>query len=144
MRNLALPVLLAGAAAISGCATVPPEPIPVANTNACGTGYVDVNSDGMISGTEWNTWRSGAYARWDVDSDGRIDRGEFERCWMAGGFYPDPHYNPAHWTHYWGAFDANADGYLSADEYWSASAWARIDANANGVIDSAEWNWWDM
>jgi hypothetical protein len=44
----------------------------------------------------------------------------------------------------WTAFDANKDDYLSADEYWSASAWARIDRNNNGRIDSNEWTWWPM
>lgn len=42
------------------------------------------------------------------------------------------------------AFDANNDGFLSADEYWSASAWARIDVNRNGRIDANEWDWWPM
>ena len=143
MRILAVPLLLASAAAVAGCATAPPPPpLAVANTNACGTGYVDVNDDGTISGTEWNTWRTGAYSRWDTDSDGRISRAEFETCWRAGGFYRDAYYRPEYWNQYWTAFDANADGYLSADEYWSASAWTRIDANANGVIDANEWTWW--
>ena len=41
-------------------------------------------------------------------------------------------------------FDANGDGYLSADEYWSTAAWTRIDRNANGRIDADEWVWWPM
>ena len=145
MRTLALPTLLASAAALAGCATAPSEPIPVANTGLCGNfGYVDVNNDGTISGSEWNTWRSGAYTYWDIDKDGRVERSEFEQCWAAGGFYRPPYYDAAQWPHYWGAFDANNDGWLTGDEYWSATAWARIDANGNGVIDSAVWNWWDM
>lgn len=142
MRKLALCALTAtGAVLTSGCMTAP-APIPVANTNACGTGYVDLNNDGSISGTEWNTWRSGAYSYWDVDKDGRISRSEFENCWRAGGFYREAYYDPMHWNQYWTAFDANGDGYLSSDEYWSAAAWSRIDRNANGVIDSNEWVWW--
>lgn len=144
MRTLALSALLTSAATLAACATYP-EPVPVANTPMCGHhGYVDVNNDGTISGTEWNTWRSGAYTYWDVNKDGRVDRGEFESCWRAGGFYRDAYYDPEYWPHYWGAFDANNDGWLTGEEYWSATAWTRIDANANGVIDSNEWNWWDM
>jgi hypothetical protein len=143
MNKLALTALMASAAALAGCATASMEPIPIANTAVCGNhGYVDVNNDGQISGAEWNTWRSGAYSFWDMDKNGRVERSEFERCWAAGGFYRDPYYNAAHWNHYWTAFDANNDGWLSADEYWSAGAWTRIDANRNGIIDSNDWMWW--
>ncbi len=143
MRNLVLGIIAAGsAAAIAGCATYPAAPATASNTR-CGTyGYIDVNNDNWITGDEWNTYRTGAYSFWDTDKDGRIDRSEFERCWRGGGFYREAYYNPDYWTHYWTAFDANADGYLSADEYWSAQAWTRIDANANGRIDANEWVWW--
>jgi EF hand len=144
MRNLALVTLLAGTAGLAACATPVAEPATAANT-VCGTaGYVDVNNDGFISGDEWNTYRSNAYGFWDVDKDGRISRSEFENCWRGGGFYREAYYNPDYWTHYWSAFDANNDGFLSADEYWSAAAWARIDRNHNGRIDSDEWVWWNM
>ena len=141
MRKLALAALLASAAALGGCASVPAT--PVAGTNACGTyGYVDVNNDGFISGTEWNTYRTSTYSYWDTNRDGRVDRSEFENCWRAGGFYRDAYYNADYWNYYWSAFDANGDGFLSADEYWSALAWGRIDRNGNGRIDSDEWRWW--
>lgn len=142
MRKLLLPVLLGGAATIAAC--TPVTPVSVATTaNVCGGyGYVDVNNDGFISGSEWNTYRSSTYAYWDVNRDGRISRAEFENCYRAGGFYRSAYYNPDYWPHYWTTFDANGDGYLSADEYWSASAWTRIDRNANGRIDADEWVWW--
>ena len=139
MRKLALSALLAGAAALGGCVTA----TPVASTGVCGTyGYVDVNNDGFITGTEWNTYRTSTYNYWDVNADGRISQSEFENCWRAGGFYRDAYYNPDYWTNYWTAFDANGDGFLSTDEYWSASTWARVDRNGNGRIDSNEWVWW--
>jgi hypothetical protein len=139
MRNFVL--LLAGAAGLAACAPVA-EPATASNTT-CGTyGYIDVNNDGFITGDEWNTYRTNAYGFWDVNKDGRIDRAEFENCWRGGGFYRDAYYNPAYWTNYWSAFDANGDGYLSNDEYWSASAWTRIDRNGNGRIDADEWVWW--
>lgn len=145
MRNLAFITLLSSAA-LAGCApsSAPVRPATAAEAAAvCGTyGYVDVNNDGFISGDEWNTYRSGAYGFWDTDGDGRIDRDEFERCWRAGGFYRSAYYNRDYWTHYWTAFDANNDGFLSADEYWSAAAWARIDRNRNGRIDEDEFVWW--
>lgn len=147
MRNLILPLVATGAVA-AGCAV---EPAPVRPATAaqaaamCGTyGYVDVNNDGFISGDEWNIYRTSTYSFWDTDRDGRIDRGEFERCWRAGGFYRSAYYSPDYWPHYWTTFDANGDGFLSADEYWSASAWSRIDANRNGRIDANEWVWWPM
>ena len=139
MKTLALTTLLASTAALAACATV----TPMAANNVCGTyGYVDVNNDGFISGSEWNTYRTSSYAYWDVNRDGRISQSEFENCWRAGGFYRQAYYDPNHYTYYWSAFDANRDGYLSADEYWSASTWTRIDRNGNGMIDSNEWMWW--
>ena len=143
MRNLALVALLAGTAGLAACAPVA-EPAVAANS-VCGTyGYVDVNNDGFITGDEWNTFRTNAYGFWDVDKDGRISRSEFENCYRAGGFYREAYYHPDYWTNYWTAFDANGDGYLSADEYWSAATWSRIDRNHNGRIDSDEWTWWNM
>ena len=143
MRKLILPLLLAGTAGLAGCATMGPAPVVAANGSVCGTyGYVDVNNDGFISGDEWNTYRTSSYGYWDVNRDGRISRGEFENCYRAGGFYRSAYYNPDYWTNYWTGFDANGDGYLSADEYWSANAWTRIDRNANGRIDADEWVWW--
>lgn len=144
MRNLVTGTLLAGAAALGGCVTAPP-PGTTAASGVCGNaGYIDVNNDGWITGPEWNTWRSNAYTFWDVNKDGRIDRAEFENCYRAGGFYRDAYYNPDYAPNYWTAFDANNDGYLSADEYFSAQSWARIDRNANGRIDANEWVWWNM
>ena len=134
-------LLLAGLAGLAACAPVA-EPATASNTT-CGTyGYIDVNNDGFITGDEWNTYRTNAYGFWDLNKDGRIDRAEFENCWRGGGFYRDAYYNPSYWSNYWSAFDANGDGYLSNDEYWSAATWTRIDRNHNGRIDSDEWVWW--
>jgi hypothetical protein len=134
-------LLLASVAGLAACAPVA-EPATASNTT-CGTyGYIDVNNDGFITGDEWNTYRTNAYGFWDVNKDGRIDRAEFENCWRGGGFYRDAYYNPDYWSNYWTAFDANGDGYLSTDEYWSAATWTRIDRNGNGRIDSDEWVWW--
>ncbi len=142
MRNLALVPLLTSAAALAGCAPVAPANT-LAASQVCGTyGYVDINNDGFISGDEWNTYRTSTYGFWDTNGDGRISRSEFENCWRAGGFYRDAYYNPDYWANYGTGFDANNDGYLSADEYWSASTWSRVDRNGNGRIDSDEWVWW--
>lgn len=146
MRKLILPMLLGSTVlGLAACATTS-APVAVASGGSvCGSyGYVDVNNDGFISGDEWNTYRTSTYSFWDTDRDGKIDRDEFERCWRAGGFYRSAYYNPDYWSHYWTAFDANGDGFLSADEYWSSSAWSRIDRNANGRIDANEWVWWPM
>ena len=145
MKTLVIATLLGSAAAIAGCATVPPGPAAVAAADACGTyGYIDVNNDGFISGDEWTTFHTRSYGDWDIDRDGRVERSEFERCYRAGGFYRANYYNPDYWSHYWTAFDANGDGWLSADEYWSAPAWTRIDRNRNGRIDADEWVWWNL
>ncbi|MCL6682953.1 hypothetical protein [Sphingomonas alba] len=143
MRKFILPILLAGTAGLAGCA-FNTAPVGVASAGGvCGTyGYVDVNNDGFISGDEWNTYRTSSYGYWDMNHDGRISRSEFEHCYRAGGFYREAYYHPDYWPNYWTSFDANGDGYLSADEYWSANAWGRIDRNGNGRIDSDEWVWW--
>ena len=53
----------------------------------------------------------------------------------------DPRYNRADWMNNWRAFDANGDGCLSSDEYWSAPAWTRLDRNGDGRIDANEWTY---
>jgi hypothetical protein len=84
MKGISLAIALAGSAALAACATYPAA---VAQNNVCtGYGYVDINNDGMISGDEWNSYRTGAYSYWDTNHDGRIDRVEFDKCWRAGGF----------------------------------------------------------
>ena len=100
---------------------------------------VDANADGRISTTEWNTYRTSGYTAWDVNADGRISQAEYANCWYGGGFYPT--YNRAAYEPSWRAFDANGDGYLSSDEYWSTTTWSSHDRNGDGVIDSTEWPW---
>ena len=146
MRSLALIPLIGSMATIAACTTYPaPVRDPAVATAAavCGTyGYVDLNNDGFITGAEWDAYRTGSYSFWDTDRDGRINRVEFDACWRGGGFYRDAYYDPAYAPNYWTGFDANGDGFLTADEYWSTSAWARADRNRNGRIDANEWQWW--
>lgn len=145
MRKLALAALLAGAMTLGACATYPaPVRATAANLySACGSyGMVDRNNDGFVSNAEWDMYRTSAYGYWDVNHDGRVDRTEFQNCWYQGGFYAPAYYNRDYWQPYWTAFDTNNDGYLSNDEYWSASAWVRADRNRNGRIDANEWQWW--
>lgn len=140
MRKMIVPLLLAGSAALAGCQTYADE---AAAYNACGNyGYIDRDGDGYIENNEWNAYRAGAYSHWDANRDGRISRTEFQNCWYGGGFYASNYYNRDYWNPYWTAFDANRDGYLSSDEYWSAAAWARMDRNRNGRIDADEYRWW--
>ena len=143
MNRLLLASITASAVALAGCDTVPAPATVAAAGHVCGNyGYVDVNNDGFISGDEWNTFRARSYGDWDIDHDGRISQTEFESCYRAGGFYRTAYYNPDYWNNYWTGFDANGDGYLSPDEYWSTATWARIDRNNNGRVDSNEWVWW--
>ena len=146
MKTLLITTALAGALTLAACETAPPA-TPVAAMAAaepvCAASHpIDVNGDGWISGDEWNTFHTSSYGAWDMNNDGRISRSEFEACYRAGGFYPATYYNPDYWTNYWSAFDTNGDGYLSADEYWSATTWGTIDRNHNGRIDADEWVWW--
>ena len=100
-------------------------PVAVANGGVCGSyGYIDLNNDGFISGDEWNTFHTRTYGDWDINHDGRVSQSEFENCYRAGGFYRTSYYNPDYWNYYWRGFDANGDGYLSADEYWAPSSWS--------------------
>jgi predicted small secreted protein len=104
---------------------------------ACGSYQLDANGDGRVSNTEYNTYRSGAYGAWDTNRDGRISRAEYADCWYGGGFYPT--YQRQAYEPSWTAFDANSDGYLSSDEYWSMAQWTRLDRNNDGVVDNTEW-----
>ena len=144
MRSLILVALATSTAALAACETAPAPGVAVAGgSSVCGTyGYVDANNDGFISNAEWTTFGTRTYGDWDLNHDGRVDRGEFESCYKAGGFYRTTYYKPDYWTNYWQTFDVNNDGYLSANEYWSATTWSRVDRNGNGRIDSDEWVWW--
>lgn len=150
MRSFVTSVLLASSALLAGCNTVRGVGEDVqsvadafdANRTyaACGSyGPIDRNGDGRISNAEWNDYRAGGYRGWDVNGDGRISRAEYANCWYGGGFYPS--YKQAYYEPSWTAFDANHDGYLSSDEYWSARAWSSLDRNGDGVVDSSEWPW---
>ena len=150
MRKLIVPLIVSSAALVAACNTVRgvgEDVESVANAfdpnrtyAACGSyGVIDRNGDGRISASEWNDYRTGAYRSWDVNGDGRISRAEYANCWYGGGFYPA--YRQSDYVPSWTAFDANHDGYLSADEYWGASAWARLDVNHDGILDSSEWPW---
>ena len=70
---------------------------------------------------------------------GRISRREYANCWYGGGFYPT--YTKAAYEPSWVAFDANGDGWISSDEYYSSAAWSRLDRNGDGIVDSSEWPW---
>ena len=148
MRKFLSCALLAGSTGLAACAYQPvPAPAPAAvaaNGHVCATGSIDANNDGAVTAAEWNGWRTNGFGYWDINNDNRVDRSEFQSCYMAGGFYPSTYYNPGYWNYSWTTFDVNHDGYLTADEYWSAQAWTSVDRNHNGILDSNEWNWWDM
>ena len=149
MRHSTIACLMTGAALLAGCNTVRGAAADVESVAAafdpnatytrCGSALLDANADGRISDAEWNMYRSGGYASWDANRDGRISRAEYANCWYGGGFYST--YNRAAWEPSYQAFDANGDGWLSADEYWSSTAWSQYDRNRDGVIDSSEWPW---
>ena len=150
MRKLLPSLLIAGTAALAACNTVEGVGQDIQSTaNAldpareypvCGTyGSMDRDNDGWVSQTEWNAYRAGAYGYWDINRDGRISQNEFGSCWYGGGFYTN--YDRNAWEHNWRAFDSNRDGWLNADEYYSAQAWVSLDRDRDGRIDSNEWRW---
>lgn len=149
MRISTAACLLGSAALLAGCNTVRGVGADVSSVAAafdpnvtyapCGSARIDVNADGRISTAEWNGYRTIGYASWDANGDGRISQAEYANCWYGGGFYQT--YNRATWEPSYRAFDRNRDGWLSNEEYWSASAWAQYDRNRDGVIDSSEWPW---
>jgi predicted small secreted protein len=149
MRILTGACLLVSTALLGGCNTVRGTAADVASVAAafdpkmtyarCGSVVVDADGDGKISTYEWNNYRTAGYASWDTNNDGRISQAEYANCWYGGGFYPT--YNRATWEPSWRAFDTNGDGWLSADEYWSAGTWSQYDRNRDGFVDSTEWPW---
>ena len=98
------------------------------------------NGDGRISNAEWNAYRAGAYRGWDLNGDGRISRREYAQLLVWRRLLHDlstrPLYEPS-----WVAFDANHDGWISADEYYSTTAWTSLDRNRDGIVDASEWPW---
>jgi hypothetical protein len=140
----ALVALLGTSAALAACATYPPPAAVAANGHVCAAGSIDANNDGAVTAAEWTAWRASGFGYWDLNHDNRIDRTEFQNCYVAGGFYPSGYYNPSYWANYWSAFDVNGDGFLTADEYWSAQTWSSVDRNHNGIVDSNEWVGWAM
>ncbi len=152
MRRLLAPLLAAAGAAalLTGCYTargvgadlesVAAAFDPAYSYRACGTyGPIDHDNDGKISSAEWNAYRLGGYRGWDLNGDGRISRREYANCWYGGGFYPT--YTKAAWEPSYVAFDANNDGWISSDEYYSTAAWSPLDRNGDGYIDATEWPW---
>jgi predicted small secreted protein len=147
MRKLTLG-LLASAALLAGCNTVRGvasdiEAVadafdPARTYAACGTyGMVDRNNDARIGRDEWLAYGGGAFASWDGNGNGRIGRGEFANCWYGGGFATT--YNRQNWQPAFDALDVNNDGVITANEFFSATAWARLDPNGTGYITAWPW-----
>lgn len=140
--------LLASTALLAGCNTVRGvagdiESVanafdPARTYPACGThGMIDRNNDGRISRDEWTGYGGTAFAAWDVNNNGRIGQGEFATCWYGGGFAST--YNRSNWQPGFSALDLNADGVITAGEFFSLSAWARLDPNNTGYISAWPW-----
>ena len=147
MRKMMIP-LLASAAALAGCNAVrglAADVESVANAfdpartyAVCGTyGMVDRNNDGRIGRAEWLAFGGSAFAAWDVNNNGRIGQGEFANCWYGGGFATT--YNRANWRPAFNALDLNANGVITANEFFSTAAWARLDPNNTGFVTAWPW-----
>ena len=147
MRKLTIG-LLASAMLLGGCNTVRgvasdiesvADAFDPARTYAvCGSyGMVDRNNDARIGRDEWLAYGGGAFASWDANGNGRIGRGEFANCWYGGGFATT--YNRANWQPAFDALDVNRDGVITANEFFSATAWARLDPNNTGYITAWPW-----
>ena len=148
MRKLLIP-LVASTALLAGCNTVrgaAEDVESVANAfdpnltyEVCGTyGLIDQNKDGRISRAEWVGYGGTAFASWDLNGNGRIGDGEFARCWYGGGFAAT--YNQANWQPAFASLDLNADTFITPDEFFSATTWARLDPNNTGFITAWPWN----
>ena len=141
--------LLASTAVLPGCNTVRgvAEDIesvatafdPARTYPVCGThGMIDVNNDGRISRAEWTAYGGASFAAWDTNRNGRIGEGEFANCWYGGGFART--YNQTNWRPAFTALDLNANGTITPDEFFSATAWARLDPSGTGFVTAWPWN----
>ena len=146
MRKLLIPLLattlLAGCNTLSGVArdieSVADAFDPARTYTVCGShGLIDQNNDGRISRVEWTGYGGTAFASWDLNRNGRIGQGEFANCWYGGGFAST--YNQSNWRPAYTSLDLNADGVITAGEFFSVGAWARLDPSGTGYITAWPW-----
>lgn len=147
MRKLLIPLLattlLAGCNTVRGVAqdieSVAQAFDPARTYAVCGShGLIDQNNDGRISRAEWTGYGGTAFASWDTNRNGRIGQGEFANCWYGGGFAAT--YNQSNWRPAFTALDLDADGVITAGEFFSGSAWARLDPSGTGFITAWPWS----
>lgn len=142
-----VPLMLAGAAALSACSAITEGfglgsrdgVAQLAEWRCDAPGPIDMDADGLVRASEWSRYSRLAYSAWDEDGNGRVTRAEFDDCW---GTEQGATVQPASAAESaWAAFNPDGNDYLSSYEFWSQATWTRLDANRNGVADAGEWTW---
>lgn len=101
-------------------------------SSACEMGFAltDTDDDGIVSRTEFESWRDSSFAQFDEDGDGQLTRGEFVNCMNNPLVTENLQLSPDRDMATMADADVDASGTLSPQEYVYATHRAQTEAQA--------------